>query len=75
MKNTDSRTDQVLPSMSNEEARDILRGMILDWNNLTDEQRAEASAIAAEQAALALMDQQVNRAIGLQYDWATGEWR
>jgi len=60
--------------MTDQEMRDTLRGMIEDWNNLTDEQRAEANAIAAEQAARAWIDQEVNRAMGLQYNWATGEW-
>jgi hypothetical protein len=60
--------------MTDQEARETLRQMIQDWNNLTAEQRAEANAIAAEQAARAMMDQQINRAIGLTYDWATGEW-
>jgi hypothetical protein len=65
---------QVLPTMSNEEAREILRGMIADWNNLTTEQRAEANAIAAEQAAMRITEIEVNRALGYIIDWGTGEF-
>lgn len=61
--------------MTDQEMRDALRGMIEDWSNLTDEQRAEAQAIAAEQAARAYTDHLFHRALGLEYDWATGEWR
>jgi len=60
--------------MTDQEMRDTLRGMIADWNNLTDEQRAEANAIAAEQAAKRYMEVQINRALGFDYDWATGEF-
>lgn len=60
--------------MTDQEMRDTLRGMIEDWKNLTDEQRAEAQAIAAEQAAKRYADHLLNQAIGLTYDWATGEY-
>ena len=60
--------------MTNQEAAETLRQMILDWNNLTDEQRAEAQAIASEQAAKRYMEVQINRSIGLDLNWATGEF-
>jgi hypothetical protein len=39
-------------TMTNQEAQDTIRQMLADWDNLTAEQRAEAQAIAAEQAAI-----------------------
>ena len=49
--------------MTNQEAQDTFRQMLNDWDNLTAEQRAEAHAIAAEQAAHAYADFIVERAI------------
>jgi hypothetical protein len=60
--------------MNNTEAAETLRQMIQDWNKLTDEQRAEAQAIAAEQAASRYAEVLFNRAIGLDLNWATGEF-
>lgn len=37
--------------MTTKEAQDTIRQMLADWDNLTDEQRAEAQASAAKQAA------------------------
>jgi hypothetical protein len=60
--------------MTDQEMRDTLRGMIADWNNLSDEQKAEANAIAAEQAAKRIMEIEVNRSLGYIIDWGTGEF-
>jgi len=49
--------------MTNQTAQDTIRQMLNDWNNLTAEQRAEAQAIAAEQAAHAYADFIIDGAI------------
>ena len=60
--------------MTNQTAQDTIRQMLADWDNLTAEQRAEAQAIAAEQAAIRYTEVLVNRAIGFDLDWKTGEF-
>jgi hypothetical protein len=46
MKNTEA----TLTRTTEDEMRDTIRQALIDWNNATDEQRAEALRIAAEGA-------------------------